>query len=63
MGIYQSGDGDDPNPMDATRAIQITRDLVRTFFDTNLKQADPKQINKISKKYREVKVEEKQAEK
>lgn len=63
MGIYQSGDGDNPNPMDANRAIQITRKLVKTFFDTNLKQADPKQINKISKKYREVKVEEKQAEK
>lgn len=61
MGIYQSGEGDNPNPMDATRAIQITRKLVKTFFDTNLKQADPKQINKISKKYREVKVEEKQA--
>lgn len=60
MGIYQSGDGDNPNPMDATRAIQITRNLVKTFFDTNLKQADPKQINKISKKYREVKIEEKQ---
>lgn len=59
MGIYQSGDGDDPNPMDATWAIQITRDLVRTFFDTNLKYDNPSKINKIGKKYQEVKIEEK----
>jgi dienelactone hydrolase len=59
MGTYQPGENDNPNPMDATQAIQITRDLVRTFFDTNLKHADRSKINKISKKYQEVKIEEK----
>lgn len=62
LGIYQPDPNDNPNPMDATRAIQITRDLVRTFFDTTLKQANPIQINRIGTKYREVKVEEKHEE-
>jgi len=59
MGIYQPDQNDNSNPMDATRAIRITRDLVRTFFDTTLKHANPNQINRIGAKYPEVKVEEK----
>jgi dienelactone hydrolase len=50
-----------PNPIDPSRGIQISRDTLRTFFDVNLKHANPNQMNKISRKYQEVKVEEKRA--
>ncbi|GMA98927.1 hypothetical protein [Pelosinus sp. IPA-1] len=50
-----------PNPIDPLRGIQISRDLVRTFFDTNLKHANSNQMDKISREYQEVKIEEKHA--
>jgi pimeloyl-ACP methyl ester carboxylesterase len=48
-----------PNPIDPFRGIQISRDTLRTFFDVNFKNTNPKQMNKISTNYQEVKVEEK----
>lgn len=50
----------DPNPINPSRGIQITRDLVRTFFDTNLKHANSNQMNRLGRTYQEVKIEEKQ---
>jgi len=50
-----------PNPIDPFRGIQITRDLVRTFFDTKLKHVNSNQMNKLGRKYQEVKIEEKHA--
>lgn len=48
-----------PDPIDPSRGIQITRDLVRTFFDINLKHANSNQMNMLGNKYQEVKIEEK----
>ncbi|GMA98929.1 hypothetical protein PIPA1_17290 [Pelosinus sp. IPA-1] len=50
---------DNPNSTDPTRAIQISRDSVRSFFDVNLKHADSNQMNRIGREYQEVKLEEK----
>lgn len=46
-----------PDPIDPARAIQITRDCVRTFFDAKLKHANPNEMDRIASKYGEVKVE------
>ncbi|MCC5465971.1 alpha/beta hydrolase family protein [Pelosinus baikalensis] len=50
---------DNPNSIDSTRALQISRDTVRSFFDVNLKHADSNQLNRIGREYQEVKLEEK----
>lgn len=49
---------DNPNSIDPTRAIQISRDSVRSFFDVKLKHADSNQMHRIGMEYQEVKFEE-----
>lgn len=56
IGISESGN---PHPIDPTRAIQISRDSLRIFFDVNLKHTNSNQMNRIGREYQEVKLEEK----
>lgn len=45
-----------PDPIDPARAIQITRDCIRTFFDAKLKHANPNEMDKIASGYGEVRL-------
>lgn len=52
---YGSNDAE----IDPERAVRITRDCVRTFFDCNLKYAHPDRMNKLAQKYQEIMLETK----
>lgn len=57
--IYGKSVAENPHPIYPERAVQITRDITRTFFDIKLNHTNPQHMNKLAKKYQEIKLDAK----